>query len=79
MRVHWNHRVLAHKEWDDSFYYQIHEVHYEDGVPVSYTERGIPVGGDCLEDLNQVLDWMRDCLSKPILSVENFPNEHINE
>ncbi len=72
----WNHRLLAHKDGED-YYYQIHEVYYDEkGKPNGYTERGISVGGDNLEGVNWVLDRMRECLNKPILSVDNFPKEH---
>jgi len=71
----WNHRVLAHKDGED-WYFQIHEVFYnETGRPDSYTAQGVGVGAENLEGLVWVLDKMKECLSKPILSVDDFPNE----
>lgn len=71
----WNHRILAHKD-DDDWFFQIHEVYYDDnGNPNSYTSNGVSVGGKSLEDINWALDKMKECVSKPILSTVNFPNE----
>ena len=70
----WNHRVLAHKDGDE-MYFQIHEVYYDkDGKPDSYTANGVSVGAESLDGIKWVLDKMKECLDKPILSVENFPN-----
>jgi hypothetical protein len=72
----WNHRVLAHKDGDE-MYFQIHEVYYDkDGKPDSYTANGVSVGHESLDGIKWVLDKMKECLDKPILSVENFPNIH---
>lgn len=70
----WNYRVLAHKEGDE-VYFQIHEVYYEE-KHLGYTENGVTVGSEDVEGIKWVLDLMRECLEKPILSVEDFPNEY---
>ena len=71
----WNHRVLEHTD-NDQVYYMIHEVYYDDkGVPNGYAENGTKVLGDTTMELKWALDRMLDALSKPILSVENFPKE----
>ena len=70
----WNHRVLAHKNGDE-FWFSIHEVYYDKkGTPESYTVNGVIVGGNSIKDLSWTLDKMKECLDKPILSAENFPN-----
>ena len=70
----WNHRVLAHKDGDD-IWFSIHEVYYDkDGKPNNYTANGVSVGGNSIKDLSWALDKMKECLNKPILSAENFPN-----
>ena len=72
----WNHRILAHKDGDET-YYQIHEVYYDkNGNPESYTANGVSVGAESLEGINWVLDKMKECVNKPILSIEDFPNEY---
>ena len=69
----WNHRVLAHKDGDE-VWFSIHEVYYdENGIPKSYTANGVNVGGNSIKDLSWTLDKMKECLDKPILSLENFP------
>ena len=69
----WNYRILAHKDGEDWFF-QIHEVYYDkEGKPNSYTANGISVGAESVEGINWVLGKMKECLDKPILSVENFP------
>jgi len=71
----WNHRVLAHKDGDD-IWFSIHEVYYDEkGTPESYTSNGVSVGGNSIKDLSWTLDKMKKCLNKPILSLENFPEE----
>ena len=75
----WNHRLLAHKDGDDVFF-QIHEVHYDkNGIPNGYTSNGVSVGSDSIAGVKGVLEKMIKCIDKPILSVENFPNEYKNE
>lgn len=70
----WNHRILAHKDGDE-MYFEIHEVYYDkEGKPDSYTANGVSVGAESLDGIKWVLDKMKECLDKPILSAENFPN-----
>jgi len=71
----WNYRVLALKD-GDYWYFQIHEVYYDkDGKPNGYSANCVGVGSSSLKDLEFVLDQMEECLSKPILSYDNFPEE----
>ena len=72
----WNYRILAHKDGDE-MYFQIHEVHYDgDGNPTAYTTNGVAVGDNDLSGINWVLDRMRESINKPILLVDDFPNEY---
>jgi hypothetical protein len=74
-KMTWNYRVLAHQDGDGT-YFQIHEVYYdEQGNPNGYTERGTTMGSETLESLRSELERMRECLSKPVLSYSDFPNE----
>jgi len=71
----WNYRVLAHK--GEEVFFQIHEVYYnEEGIPNGYTEKDVGVGSESPEGLSWVLDKMKECIDKPILSADNFPNEY---
>ena len=72
----WNHRILAHKDGDE-MYFQIHEVYYDkDGKPDGYTANAVSVGAESLDGIKWVLDKMKECVNKPILLADDFPNEH---
>ena len=72
----WNHRILAHKDRDE-MYLQIHEVYYDkDGKPEEYTANGVSVGAESLDGIKWVLDKMKECVNKPILLADDFPNEY---
>ena len=72
----WNHRILAHKDGND-WCFQIHEVYYNNqGKPISYTDKAVGVSAESIKGLHWVLDKMKECINKPILSVKNFPEEH---
>ena len=75
----WNHRVIritstnpVTKEQES--YLQIHEVHYENGVPKSVTVDPITVGGETPEEIKWVLGKMLFSLSKDIIPMEYFDN-----
>ena len=70
----WNHRVLANDEGID-IHYEIVEVYYnEEGVPKGHFAVA-DVSADTIEGLKWTLDKMRECLDKPVLSAENFPEK----
>jgi hypothetical protein len=71
----WNYRILAHKDGDD-YFFQIHGVYYdEEGRPNGYTTDGASVAGESIGTINWVLDKMKECINKPILSADEFPDE----
>ena len=72
----WNHRIIQ-TEHKGEVYLNIHEVYYDkNGVPNGYTANPISVSGETLEDLEWVLNKIKECLSKPILlGGEKFPKE----
>jgi hypothetical protein len=75
--LHWNYRILA-KKVSDEVQYGIHEVHYEDDIPVGCTENPVyPITfgdeGDPIENLKWQLDAIKLALEKPILDYDNFP------
>lgn len=75
----WNYRILAHRDGED-WYFQIHEVYYgDDEKPNGYTANGVSVGAESLEGVNWVLSKMKECVKKPILSVEKFPEEWLED
>lgn len=76
----WNHRVLAH-EHNGEIYLKIHDVYYnEAGIPNSYTENAVSVGGEDRQSIYWTIDKMRDCIKKPILFAgDKFPQEYTPE
>ena len=76
MRNYWNYRVMA-KEYKGETWFDIHEIYYKNDIPVSYSEDPAIIGGDSLNDINNVLSLMTECLKKPILWYgEKFPEEY---
>ncbi len=74
--TYWNHRVIRHKELDGTYYYAIHEVHYEDNdQPHSMTENAVKVGGDNIKERFQTLSMMGTACMKPVIDAEDFPKE----
>lgn len=73
----WNNRVLVHEDSEGDYFFQIHEVYYnEDGSPRGYTARGTTPHGNSIEDIDWGLDMMKKCLNKPILwAGDRFPEE----
>lgn len=82
---HWNYRILATHIQDSGelgkhdVRFAIHEVHYDDDIPVGFTENPVyPITfdgeGDPIESLKWQFDAMKTALDKPILDYDNFPN-----
>lgn len=64
---HWNHRLIK-REYDECVQFGIHEVFYnDDGSIYAYTEEPISVACDTEEDVKEILEWMQNCLDKPVL------------
>lgn len=73
---HWNCRVIEFPS-DEETWYAIHEVYYERGTPVAYSESPA-VPGWTMDDgpragLNR-LEKLKEALSKPILKTSDFAN-----
>ena len=65
----WNHRVIKLNFPADN--YQIYEVFYnQDGSIFGYADAG--VGGESIDDIRETLEWMLECLDKPILIEEEI-------
>ncbi len=58
----------------------ITEVYYnKDGVPESYVDPDdmeLLTGHDELLNINAEYDYIKDALDKPIIDLDNFPNEY---
>jgi hypothetical protein len=71
----WNHRIIRHIEkithMDDSIYYAIHEVYYdEDGKVNGWTEEPIRIMEESLEDLKVTLQRLVESFDNPVLDKE---------
>lgn len=80
----WNYRVMrsdyTYPEPDDDgnpiteTSFAIHEVYYStDGNPISHTVNAVSVTSQSIDGLDWVLDRMREAISKPVLTAEDFP------
>lgn len=76
---HWNYRVLAFKEEDETFF-QVRDVYYDDeGKPNGYSSVSSNISSDTVEGLKQNLKRIEECFEKPTLSGDNFPEEWKSE
>lgn len=71
----WNHRIIRHIEhrthMDDSIYYAIHEVYYDEaGLVSNWSEEPIRILEESLEDLKVTLQRLIESFDKPILDEE---------
>ena len=65
---HWNHRVLLNSQNGESWY-EIHEVHYEDGKPTSWTAFGVPPYGQTKECITFCMQSMTRAMMEPVLKI----------
>ena len=75
----WNHRVIRVTDIDPitkqpEHYYQIHEVHYTNGVPHSVTINPITVGGENIDEIKWTLEKMLMATGKEVIPMEYFDN-----
>ncbi len=71
---HWNYRVIRH-EHNGETWMEIHEVYYDgNDVVVSYSEFPASVSSsEGVDGLKWVLDKMKECLEKPVLTPADLP------
>ena len=88
----WNYRVCTHMfsykkafvnntklaENKDERIFAIHSVYYDkDGVPDGTSKHPENLGGyTSIEDVKSIVDKLYEALKKPILDLDNFPNEY---
>ena len=70
----WNHRVIR-EDKEYGALYAIHEVYYEDGKPVGYTEKPLPPIGETLGELEFEIDRFKEAIKKPVLTEDDFDYE----
>lgn len=71
-----NYRILVSKE-EDNIYFDIHRVYYENGEIVSYGETPISLYSESIDEISNIVEKIKDCLTKPALwSGDKFPREY---
>ena len=73
-KSYWNYRVMAHapseaevKQGNTDAYFQVHEVYYKKGKPVSYTEKPVTIVGDSPKEIKWSLKAIKKGSKCPIL------------
>lgn len=88
----WNYRICTHlfsykkafvnnpklAEQKDQRIFAIHEVYYnKDGVADGCHKNPVSLGGfEDVEDLKATVDMLHNAYEKPIIDLDNFPNEY---
>lgn len=72
----WNYRIIrhwyTHTNGEEEAFMQIHECYYDKNNNVnSWTENGVGIGGETLEELSEVLVMYTTAFDKPILELIN--------
>lgn len=62
----WNYRILA-SEQKGEMYFNVHSVYYENGLPISYSDKASIIGGEDILEIVFTLNKMQECMKKPIL------------
>ena len=66
----WNYRVIRTED-EGGPCYAIHEVHYEDGRPTTWTENPVPVSSESVAALFWVLGAMVDAAGSQVLEIKD--------
>ena len=77
----WEYRVCTKIEktsTSDERLFGIHEVYYnaDNTILVYYIEEPSRIFAESFEGLKTVLGWYEKAISKPIIDLDNFPNEY---
>lgn len=73
--THWNYRIVQ-KTHNESTYFGIYEVYYDDDTIVSYSLEPIDPYGDTIEDLRGDIDLMLKAFNTPVLIWEELEKTH---
>lgn len=82
--THWNYRLCTYvHEADNNRYYAIKEVHYNNDMPIAYqNDNDDPfnfIEGDFpAKSVEFTINAIRDGLEKPIIDLDNWPNEFLS-
>ena len=65
--MHWNNRIIRHKDENGNLYYAIHEVYYEGEDQICGLTEPIDIIGDSVEDLKKSYDLIGKAFASPVL------------
>lgn len=80
--MNWNYRVMTYKTYNDgepTRLFAVTEVYYnEEGVPDGFVKPPMNIMSDWdeMDDLTGTHELVGGAFEKPILDVDNFPNEY---
>lgn len=72
---YWNYRVITNLHTSGERLFSVTEVHYEDGVPQGAADKNVMKGFTSLKELIWTSNRIKECLKKPIIDGDNWPNE----
>lgn len=75
----WNHRVCAKKcNQDEEVLFSVRSVYYDkDGNPDAFSNTPETLGSfEDIEGLEWTIDMIKKAFEKPVIDLDNFPNEY---
>jgi phosphosulfolactate synthase (CoM biosynthesis protein A) len=75
----WNFRIIKNILDNNEFWYGIHEVHYDNGIPVAHTEKAMAVSGESIEDITWYYKTMGEAFTLPVLIWDDKRNRYSEE
>ncbi len=65
---HWDHRVLQETLPNGESWYSIREVFYNSDQSIyAYDTEPVNISGESVEELREYVQWILNCLEKPVL------------
>lgn len=69
-------KIKGFEDHEPTRLFEMIEIYYKDGKPNGYAENINPVSNwETLEDLRGTLDLLKLASEKPIIDIDNFPDE----
>lgn len=71
-KTYWNYRVIRKKIHRGEVTYCIHEVYYENDIPLATTTDSVAIYDDSVEDIKKTLQLYLKATEKPVLNFEDI-------
>ncbi len=75
--MHWNYRIIRHRESNNNIFYGLHEVYYKNNKPWAHTSRAIFIG-DSPEEIKEVIEMVKKDIERLTVLDENEIYENKN-